>query len=181
MLLHHFSEDDSIKVFEPHVPKTNPDQAPAVWAIDTVHAPLYWFPRQCPRITVWPRDASAPSVYRSTFCTAAWRLHAIEFAWFETMASTALYRYDLDAESFEPWAEATGQWISREAVRPLECSPVGDLLEQHRSAGIELRLVDDLWPLAALVADEQFGHEWNFSMVRMGNAAEPRSSPPPSS
>ncbi len=40
----HFSEDPSITRFVPHVPRTNPDHAPAVWAIDADHAPVYWFP-----------------------------------------------------------------------------------------------------------------------------------------
>ena len=49
----HFSEDPSITRFTPHVPATNPGQAPAVWAIDAAHAPVYWFPRDCPRGAVW--------------------------------------------------------------------------------------------------------------------------------
>ena len=47
--LYHFSEDPSIERSAPHVPSSNPTQAPAVWAIDEDHAPLYWFPRDCPR------------------------------------------------------------------------------------------------------------------------------------
>jgi hypothetical protein len=27
-----------------------------VWAIDTRHLPLYWFPRDCPRATFWAND-----------------------------------------------------------------------------------------------------------------------------
>ena len=49
--LFHFSHDPSIERFTPHVPATNPSQSPSVWAIDAEHAPLYWFPRNCPRVT----------------------------------------------------------------------------------------------------------------------------------
>jgi hypothetical protein len=54
-VLYHFSEDPNIHRFAPHVPRTNPTHPPAVWAIDADHAPLYWFPRDCPRVTIWPR------------------------------------------------------------------------------------------------------------------------------
>lgn len=54
----HFSEDPGIEVFHPHVAATSDNPEPLVWAIDEPHAPLYWFPRQCPRVTFW-RTASA--------------------------------------------------------------------------------------------------------------------------
>lgn len=167
MLLHHFSEDDSIQLFEPHIPKTNPAQPPAVWAIDSEHAPLYWFPRDCPRVAVWPRDEAGPSVFQEVFCTAARRLHVMEFSWLEKMMSTSLYRYDFDAADFGPWAEASGQWISAATVDPVGCSPVGDLLDLHRQASIELRLVDSLLPIAAIAEDDR----WDFSMVRLRYAS----------
>jgi hypothetical protein len=53
--LYHFSTNPDIKRFVPHVPRTNPTHRAAVWAIDADHAPLYWFPRDCPRVSVWPR------------------------------------------------------------------------------------------------------------------------------
>jgi hypothetical protein len=47
------SEDDSIRRFEPHRSATAAEDEPLVWAVDTRHLPLYWFPRQCPRATFW--------------------------------------------------------------------------------------------------------------------------------
>jgi hypothetical protein len=164
-VLHHFSEDDSIRLFEPHVPRTNPSQPPAVWAIDAEHAPLYWFPRDCPRIAAWPSDQADRNEFERAFCTTAWRLHVMEFAWLKAMESTALYRYDFDASEFEPWADASGQWISHTRVQPIGCGPVGDLLERHRAARIELRLVDSLFPTAEMAASDL----WEFSIVRMTN------------
>ena len=70
-MLYHFSEDPAIERFVPHVPPTNPTEAPAVWAIDAEHAPLYWFPRDCPRVTAWPRDDRERMAFRSAFITTA--------------------------------------------------------------------------------------------------------------
>src|SRR5262245_59968364 len=73
-VLHHFSEDPTITRFVPHVPATNPDHRPAVWTIDTEHAPLYWFPRDFPRVTVWPRGRGGRTHFASWFVTTADRL-----------------------------------------------------------------------------------------------------------
>ena len=165
-MLHHFSEDPTIRRFVPHVPASNPTQAPAVWAIDTAHAPLYWFPRDCPRVTVWPRDESERPAFEERFGTTAPRLHAVEAAWLERMRTVDLYRYDLPARTFRRWEEASGQWISRVEVVPSTVEPVGDLLALHERAGIELRVVESLWPLRELAISD----EWDFSIVRMRNA-----------
>jgi len=49
--LWHVSEDPSITRFAPHRAPTALTDEPLVWAIDTRHLPLYWFPRECPRAT----------------------------------------------------------------------------------------------------------------------------------
>lgn len=168
-VLYHFSEDPTITRFVPHVPRTNPEHRRAVWAIDAEHAPLYWFPRDCPRVTVWPLRAADLVTFQQRFTTAASRLHAIESTWLERMRSTQVYRYQLDASRFVPWEDANGQWIAERDIVPLGVSPVGDLLQAHAQAGIELRIVPSLWPLF----DIAVGGEFDFSMVRMHNA-QPR-------
>jgi hypothetical protein len=65
-----------------------------------------------------------------------------------------------------PTPEAAGQWISHVPVDPIDVEPVGDLLELHVEAGIELRAVPSLWPLHDLAVSDR----WDFSIVRMGNA-----------
>ena len=169
-VLHHFSEDPAIERFVPHVPRTNPTHFPAVWAIDAAHAPLYWFPRDCPRVTAWPRDACEREAFQAAFATQAERVHAIELRWLERMTATTLYRYELDSAPFEPWAEASGQWVCRHEVRPLSVQAVGDLLELHADARIELRHVASLWPLRELAMTGP----WDFSLVRMSNAQAPQ-------
>lgn len=166
-VLYHFSEDPSIECFVPHVPPTNPGQPPAVWAIDAYHAPLYWFPRDCPRVTAWPRHRDDMPAFRAAWHTAAHRVHAIETQWLERLRTVTLYRYGLPTPAFQPWPDAQGQWISRRTVEPLTVQPVGDLLTLHASSAIELRITPSLWPLRDLA---QAG-PWSFSIVRMHNAA----------
>ncbi|MBI4884236.1 MAG: hypothetical protein HY826_09300 [Actinobacteria bacterium] len=163
----HFSEDPTIARFIPHVPPTNPTQPASVWAIDEQHAPVYWFPRDCPRVTAWPRNQAETVGFRKAFATDATRVHAIELAWLARMSATVLYRYEFDATAFTPWQEASGQWISAEEIEPLSVEPVGDLLKRHVDAGIELRIVPSLWPLHDLAKSNQ----WDFSLVRMANAS----------
>lgn len=168
-ILHHFSEDPSIVRFEPHVPKTNPTQRPAVWAIDAEHAPLYWFPRNCPRVTAWPRNFDERSEFHRRLATKAHRLHAIETTWLDRMRATQLYRYDFDASDFARWPEASGQWISYEVVEPVAVAAMGNLVDAHREARIELRLVPNLWPLVELVKRGP----WDFGCVRLMLAEPP--------
>jgi hypothetical protein len=52
-----------------------------------------------------------------------------------------------------------------EALGPAE--PVGDLLELHRAAGIQVRLVDNLWPWWEAVIESTV----EFSGIRLRNAA----------
>ena len=123
-LLFHFSEDPSIARFVPHVPATNPDQPPAVWAIDAEHAPLYWFPRDCPRVTAWPRtDGRAARRSQAAFATTASRVHGMEAGWLDRLRAVTLYRYSFAAGDFVPWADASGQWIADHAVEPIAVEP----------------------------------------------------------
>ncbi len=171
-VLYHFSEDPHITRFVPHVPRTNPSHPPAVWAIDAAHAPLYWFSRDCPRVTIWPHDVDDLPEFQARFATMATRLHAIESAWLEQMREAVLYRYEFAPDGFVPWADADGQWVSDRAVVPTRVTPVGDLLAAHVQAEIELRIVPSLWPLRDVAATSEF----EFSLVRMHNA-RPRSEP----
>ncbi len=165
-LVYHFSEDPRIGRFVPHVPPTNPTQSPAVWAIDAEHMSLYWFPRECPRVAVWPRTDDERRAFRDAFHTTAPRVHATELGWLDRMRTTTIHRYTFDATDFEPWPEASGQWVAARIVEPIEVERLGDLLDLHATAGIELRFVSSLWPLI----DRAMSGEWDFSIVRKHNA-----------
>jgi hypothetical protein len=160
--LWHYSEDPEIERFEPHVPVTNPDQPPMVWAIDDEHAPLLWFPRDCPRITFWTEDGSpADRLGR----TSASRVHAMEPAWVDRMRRCQLFVYRFTADGFRAWSDADGYWVADEERTALDVAPVGDLFERHRERGIELRILDDLRPLRDAVIESGY----RFSMTRMRN------------
>lgn len=152
-VLLHYSEDPTIEAFRPHVPATNPEQPPMVWTVDEVHAPLFWFPRDCPRITFWAEDRQ-------------WRVHAIEAAWLKRVRACQLYEYRFDPLPFAPWGEADGYWTTAEVATPTTVAPVGDLLTRHADAGIELRVLDELRTLR----DEVLTSGHRFSMARMANA-----------
>lgn len=168
--VYHFSEDPHLRLFKPHVPATNPDCEPLVWAIDAEHAPLYWFPRDCPRVTFWAGPETPAEVFaRFLGHGTSRRVHAIECAWLERLRQARVYAYHFDAASFEAWPDADGHWVSRRTVVPLELEPLGDLLQRHADAEIELRITPSLWPLH----DAMVGSGLCFSLVRMRNA-QPR-------
>jgi hypothetical protein len=166
--LWHASEDPGIRVFEPHVAATSEEQEPLVWAIDTRHLPLYWFPRDCPRATFWAgAETSDADVERFLGGDRSRRVHAVESPWDERMRETAVYAYRLPAESFEPYETAGGYWISRASLEPQEIRPLGDLVALHEAAGIELTVV----PHLRTFWDEVIATTLEFSGMRLRNAA----------
>jgi hypothetical protein len=159
----HFSEDPDVGRFVAHVPDTNPGQPPMVWTIDELHAPLFWFPRECPRITFWTEDGSPATALGAT---AAARVHAIEASWLDRVRACRLFVYRFDPRGFAPWPDADGYWVADDERRPLDVGPTGDLLELHAAAGIELRVLASLTSLR----DSVVASGYRFSMCRMANA-----------
>lgn len=166
----HFSEDPNIAVFRPHHAKGREHEPPCVWAVDPEHAPLYWFPRDCPRITFWAgTDTTLEDRDRFLGFGSAARVHVTENAWLARMRSVQLYVYSFAPEPFELYPEPGGFYVSRSEVVPERCEGVGDLLARHAEAGVELRFTPSLWPLERAVA----GSSLEFSMVRLRNALTP--------
>jgi hypothetical protein len=162
----HFSEDPSITRFVPHVAATAQQPEAYVWAVDHDRAPDYWFPRQCPRAMAWVRpETTALDRERIIGAGCGERVHAIEYAWLEAMRTTVLYAYRLPAERFRPFGEHAR--VATEPVEPLgDPEPVGDLLECHARAGLQLRVLDNLWPFWDRVVASTVG----FSGIRLRNA-----------
>lgn len=165
--LWHVSEDPSITRFAPHRARTAISDEPLVWAIDTRHLPLYWFPRECPRCTFWasPRTTDA-DVARLLDGRRDLRVHLIEEAWLERMSNARLYVYRLPPTSFTEDADTAGYWLSRETVDPLGREEIGDLVGRHAAAGIALRTAGNLWPLWT----EVWASTLEFSGIRLHNA-----------
>lgn len=169
-MLFHYSEDPTITRFRPHVAATSSESEPFVWAVDAAHAPSYWFPRDCPRACCWVGErlvsvAGAAVLGRP----GARRSHAIEAAWVERVRACRLFVYELDPAPFEPRLADAGYWVARTGVVPIAVRPVGDLIAQHAEAGIELRVVQNLWP----IFDAIMASGLEFSIIRKANA-QPR-------
>ncbi|HYS35538.1 MAG TPA: hypothetical protein VEO01_07865 [Pseudonocardiaceae bacterium] len=162
----HFSEDPTITLFRPHVAVTAQQPQAYVWAVDAARSPDYWFPRQCPRAMAWvtPRTTTADRAVIS----GGDRVHAIEYGWLDALRTITLFAYRLPADRFEPFGTlVTNAHVCAEPVAPLgPAEPVGDLLKLHAAAGIQLRVLDNLWPFWDAVISSTLG----FSAIRMRNA-----------
>jgi hypothetical protein len=154
--LWHVSEDPSIERFEPRDGR--------VWAIDTRHLPLYWFPRDCPRATFWAtEDTTDDDVDRFLGGDRTRRVHVIEPEWLERMRSAELFAYEFPGATFEP---EDRYWISAVAVEPSRRVELGDLLGLHAAAEIELRVAPGLLELWERVVASTL----DFSGIRLRNA-----------
>ena len=163
----HFSEDPSITEFVPHVAATARVPEAYVWAVDAEHAPSYWFPRNCPRALIWATPRTTQSD-REIFLGTSSRVHAIEYRWLAAMQSTVLYAYRFSADDFAPFGTPEPHaHVAITTVRPLgPPQRVGSLLEVHAAAGVELRLLANLWPYFKRVINSTVG----FSGIRLRNA-----------
>jgi hypothetical protein len=145
--LWHFSEDPSLSRFRPHTPATNPDAPPLVWAVDTRHAPMFWFPRDCPRGCVWPVSTTSEQDRERFFGqSAAGRIHVMETGWLRRMRACRLYAYQMPTLAFRPHEAVGGYWVTDLEVDATAQVVIDDLVDMHASAGIELRITPSIWP-----------------------------------
>jgi uncharacterized protein (DUF1697 family) len=166
--LWHFSEDASLGRLTPRAAAANPEAAPLVWAVDTRHAPMFWFPRDCPRGCIWPGERTTSEDRERFFGqSAVTRIHVMESGWFERMRQCRLYAYRLPPRPFRPH-EVGGYWVADEPVDALERVVVDDLAGRHAEAEIELRVTPSIWPFWRQVANSTV----EFSGSRLRNAAE---------
>lgn len=167
MFFYHFSEDPAITSFVPRKPISYPDHPPCVWAIDDWHSPLYFFPRECPRVAFWKSpNSKRKDTQRFLVGSEAKMVIAIESGWLQDMKKVKLYRYTFAPESFSCFDENAGYYTSREKVVPLTIEPVGDLIEKLLDCDVELRITPTLIPLHEAIAASSL----NYSMIRMKNA-----------
>jgi hypothetical protein len=162
----HFSEDPTITRFEPHVAATARQPEAYVWAVDAALAPAYWFPRQCPRAMAWAVPATTPGDRERILGPGGGsRVHAVEYGWLDAMRAVSLYAYRLPAARFRRLGDAA--FVATEPVAALGPPvPVGDLLALHEEAGIQLRVLPNLWAFW----DEVIVSTLDFSGIRLRNA-----------
>ncbi|OLB79607.1 MAG: hypothetical protein AUI14_09780 [Actinobacteria bacterium 13_2_20CM_2_71_6] len=173
----HFSEDPTITRFVPHVATTSAESEPYVWAVGPERCPDYWFPRDCPRGMAWTLPSTTDADRDRIIGTGCGeRVHAIEYRWLDALRTARLYAYRLTAEPFAPIGTPYPHAVvATVPVVPLGPPvPVGDLLALHEAAGIQLRVLDDLWPFWDAVVESTVG----FSGIRLGNALRRKTSVP---
>lgn len=169
MALYHFSEDPSIELFRPHVAKTSAIQDEAlVWAIDDWHAPMYFVPRDCPRVCFWAGPNTTPEDRNRWLQLPEPRfMMVVETNWIERIRSARVYRYTMPEVSFAPVGNARGTYISRETMAPLRVDPVGDLLAAIAGADVQLR---DLARIGLLWKQVHLDSTLAHSGIRLLNA-----------
>lgn len=167
MKLFHFSEETDIKIFEP---RTIYDQTDAkVWTIDEYHAPHYLFPRECPRVCIWPNKDTNELDYEFFFgMSKGSRIIAIETDWYDRVRKGCVYRYIFESTDFELEDKNAGYYVSRKAVKPIEIEKIDDLITAILDEGIELRVTPSLIPFKKHILKSTV----NFSMIRMRNAKQ---------
>lgn len=166
--LWHFSEDPSLSFFKPRPSASAPDRRPLVWAVDTRHAPTFWFPRDCPRGCIWPVSSTTEADRERFFGQGgALRVHVIEGGWLERMLAARLYAYRMPTDAFSPYTVG-GYWVTERAVEAIERVTIDDALTRHAAAGIELRVVPSVWPFWRRVTASTV----EFSGSRLRNAAD---------
>jgi hypothetical protein len=115
----------------------------------------------------WATPSTTPEDRLRVLGPGAWRVHAIEYGWLEAMRETTVYAYRMPKALFRTVSlTETHAWVATVPVTPLApAEPIGDLLELHRAAGIQLRVVDTLWPWWDAVVASSVA----FSGIRLRN------------
>jgi hypothetical protein len=164
--LWHYSEDPGLGTFHPRPSTTGAAEPPYVWTVDARHAPMFWFPRDCPRLCLWPVSTTSADDRERFFGTAgSERVHVTEASWLDHVRACRLYAYRLPPEPFSPHGVG-GYWVTEQVVEATERVSVGDLLGRHAEAGIELRITPSLWP----IVDRVVASTVEFSGSRLRNA-----------
>lgn len=161
----HFSERGDIEVFHPRAPLGHPDTEPLVFAIDEWHQPLYFFPRDCPRIGVWPVETTSEEDKEWFSGQGDQRmLLYIDHSWQARHAAGEVWRYEFGPGQFED-CDDHGCWASRSSERPATVTRLTDLPGRIAEAGCRL-IVADLSAIAARFWPDTTLH---VSMIRMRN------------
>lgn len=161
--LFHVSEKGDIARFEPR-PSDYTDR-PVVWAIHKARLCNYLLPRDCPRVTFYAHQETAPADIER-FLGKDRIVVAVEEEWLERIKTASLFLYTMPEAPFALKDAAAGYWVSPEPVTPLARDQLLGLREAIAARGATLRVVPSLWPLHDAVAASSL----KFSMIRMRNA-----------
>ncbi len=156
--LFHFSEVGDIGVFRPRsvdVPskRRSGDEwlnGPLIWTVDESRQGTYLFPRDCPRIVLWPETTTSTRDRDEWWGESTCSMIAyVERTWFGCIQDQVLFRYELTAATFQPTSDEW-MWVSREPVEPIDVVRLDDLLGALKEQSVELRVVESLVPLRSV-------------------------------
>jgi hypothetical protein len=169
----HFSEDENIGVFDPRPVKPPSTRAvgqawlngPLVWAVEEACQGTYLFPRDCPRIIVWPTPSTSETDRREWWGTRTCAMIAyVERDWLHALETQTLHRYEFPPADFQ---RTPDEWmrVCDRPVTPIEVKTITDLPGELRARNVELRVMRDLTPLRDL-----WSSTLHVSGIRLRNA-----------
>lgn len=153
MRLFHVSEEPDIVQFVPRLP-TRKDLEPStglVWAINERCLPNFFTPRECPRITYHADEKTCANDIARLFSGHSRHAVCIEHAWHKAMLNTTLYVYEFDPANFNLQDDIAGYYISERTEAPIGKTRIDDLYGALFARDVEVRLLDNLWPLEHVV------------------------------
>ena len=111
------------------------------------HSLLYLFPRECPRIVIWPTKDTSQMDREAWFGGSTRRAIAyVENHWLDRIRTAIVYRYLMPPDTFED-IDDVGMWVSRSTVVPLGFDKLVDLSTELNVENVELRSLPRLTPL----------------------------------
>jgi hypothetical protein len=163
--LFHISEDSSIEVFEPRLPKHENSQVavPIVWATDDEHFYNYLVPRDCPRVSFHRLSSSTEEDLTQYFgASEASSVLVIEGSWLQRAVECELWAYEFASDGFECVDSVAGYYVCKTAVTPRIKAQVSRPLTRLVQSGTELRVVNSLETMINEVVKSSLG----FSIIR---------------
>lgn len=139
--------------------------------IDEWHSPLYFFPRDCPRIALWPVETTSPPdrAHFKQLTKGRMKLF-IERPYEREWREGRLWVYEFgDLQRFEDTGDI-GVWVSRESQVPDRVRLLADMPGAAEAAGIEVAVVDSLVETASQIFDferREFTTSLHVSFIRM--------------
>ena len=169
MRLFHVSEEAQIERFVPRIPQRDDldKNIGLVWAIDEARLPNYLLPRNCPRVTYHIGKNTNESDMKKFFSSPG-HVHTVvvEGRWYKTIKKTTLYVYEFHTDDFVLQDDVAGYYVSTSVQVPKAKYTITDLFTELINRHVEIRIVDNLWPLA----EEVKASTLNWSLCRMAYA-----------
>jgi hypothetical protein len=167
--LYHISETPDITEFIPRSSSRKKNKN-LVWAISEDKLPNYLLPRDCPRVTFFPKQNSAPpDIKRLIGRSKTKAVIAIEKKWVPIIKKTTLYKYEFNSKDFVLEDECAGYYVSEKIQRPISVTTINNILSDLSKYKIELRIISSLWKIREVVIKSTL----DFSIIKMQNATPP--------